>query len=112
MSDVIAGLLILLGGFFAFVAALGLVRMPDVMIRMHASTKVGTLACGMIMAACALYFGTSEIIIRAVAIVLFLLLTAPIGAHMIVRSAISTGVPLWKNDGVDEDTLDPLKKDT
>ena len=114
MSETITGLLILLGGASAVIGALGLVRMPDVLIRMHASTKIGTLACGLIMAACAVYFGTSEIITRAVAVVLFLLLTAPIGAHMIGRSVISTGVPLWKNDGIGEDKLDgerPLKND-
>jgi multicomponent Na+:H+ antiporter subunit G len=114
MSEIITGILILLGGIFAVIGALGLVRMPDILIRMHASTKIGTLACGLIMAACAVFFGTSDIIIRAIAVVLFLLLTAPIGAHMIGRSVILTGVPLWKNDGIGEDALKsdlPLKDD-
>ena len=102
MSDTVTGILILCGSLFAVIGALGLLRLPDVLIRMHASTKIGTLACGLIMASCAVHFGTSEIIIRAVAVVLFLLLTAPIGAHMIGRSVLSTGVPLWK--GKDADT--------
>ena len=106
MIEILTGSLIILGGFFAVIGAIGLVRLPDVLLRMHASTKIGTLACGMIMVCCAVFFGTSDIIIRAIAVVLFLLLTAPIGAHMIGRSVVSTGVPLWKNDGIEEGKLD------
>jgi multicomponent Na+:H+ antiporter subunit G len=106
MIEIITGSLIILGGFFAVIGAIGLVRLPDVLLRMHASTKIGTLACGMIMVCCAVVFGTSDIIIRAIAVVLFLLLTAPIGAHMIGRSVVSTGVPLWKNDGIEQSELD------
>ncbi|MGX9355749.1 monovalent cation/H(+) antiporter subunit G [Roseobacteraceae bacterium S113] len=95
MGEWIVIVLILTGSAFGALGGLGIVRLPDVLIRMHASTKIGTLACGLICAGAAVYFGTSEIIIRAVAIVLFLLLTAPIAAHMIGRAAVSTGVPLY-----------------
>lgn len=106
MSEIIAGSLIILGGFFAVIGGLGIIRLPDVLLRMHASTKIGTLACGLILLSCAVIFGTSDIIIRVIAIVLFILLTAPIGAHMMGRSVVSTGVPLWKNDGIEESKLD------
>jgi multicomponent Na+:H+ antiporter subunit G len=106
MIDVIAGSLIILGGIFAFIGALGLLRMPDVLIRMHASTKIGTLSTGLILAGCAVVFGSSEIVIRVVAIVLFILLTAPIGAHMMGRSVVSTGVPLWKNEEFEKEKLE------
>ncbi|SHG74708.1 monovalent cation/H(+) antiporter subunit G [Marivita hallyeonensis] len=108
MSEIIAGSLIILGGVFALIGALGLVRMPDVLIRMHASTKIGTLSTGLILAGCAVVFGTPDIIIRVVAIVLFILLTAPIGAHMMGRSVVSTGVPLWKNEETEKDNLDEM----
>ncbi|MBM2319890.1 MULTISPECIES: monovalent cation/H(+) antiporter subunit G [Marivita] len=106
MIEVVAGSLIILGGFFAVIGALGLLRLPDVLLRMHASTKIGTLACGLILLSSAVIFGTSDIIIRVIAIVLFILLTAPIGAHMMGRSVVSTGVPLWKNEGLEEGKLD------
>jgi multicomponent Na+:H+ antiporter subunit G len=106
MIEIVAGSLIILGGFFAVIGAIGLLRLPDVLLRMHASTKIGTLACGLILLSSAAIFSTSDIIIRVIAIVLFILLTAPIGAHMIGRSVVSTGVPLWKNDGIEEGTLD------
>lgn len=102
MTETITSILVLVGGVFAALGGLGILRLPDVLIRMHATTKIGTLACGLIMAAVAVYFGTTEIFIRVVAIVLFLLLTAPLAAHMIGRTAISTGVALWQGkDPVD-----------
>jgi len=95
MMDYVIGILILSGGFFAVIASLGLVRLPDVLTRMHASTKIGTLSGGLIMAAVALHFAQLGTVILAGAIVVFLVLTAPIAGHMIGRATILTGVPLW-----------------
>ena len=92
---------VLLGGFFAFVAGLGGLRLPDVLIRMHATTKAGTLASGLIMLAVAAGFGDAPTVARAVAIVIFLLITAPVGAHMIGRAAFRSGVALWPPTKID-----------
>ena len=105
MVDYIMAAMILLGGFFCFVAGLGILRLPDVLIRMHASTKAGTLGAGLILGAVAVYFGDIATITRAVAAILFLLLTAPVAAHMIGRAAFKVGVPLWQTrieDGAEE----------
>jgi len=96
MADAIMAALVLLGGFFCFVAGLGILRLPDVLIRMHASTKAGTLGAGLILGAVAIHFGDAATITRAVAAILFLLLTAPVAAHMIGRAAFRAGVPLWR----------------
>jgi len=95
MAEIIMAILILLGGFFCFVAGLGVLRLPDVLIRMHASTKAGTLGSGLILAAVAVFFADTATITRAVATILFLLITAPVAAHMIGRAAFKVGVPLW-----------------
>lgn len=97
MIEVAAGVLVILAGLFALVAALGVVRMPDLMLRMHASTKAGTLSCGLSMLAAALFFGELSTAVRAAGVVLFLLLTAPVAAHMLGRAALRTGVTtrLW-----------------
>lgn len=98
MTDWIVGILLIAGSGFALIAALGVVRLPDVLIRMHASTKVGTLSSGLVMLAAAIHFGEAQVVVRAIAIMLFLLLTAPIAAHMIGRAVIQTGVPLWRGE--------------
>ena len=101
MTEIVTALLVLAGGFFSFVAALGVLRLPDVLIRMHASTKAGTLGCGLILCAVAVHFGEAGIVARAVTAIVFLMLTAPVAAHMIGRAAFRTGVPLWKGTIVD-----------
>ncbi|MEM9845693.1 MAG: monovalent cation/H(+) antiporter subunit G [Pseudomonadota bacterium] len=95
MSPFIAAILVLIGSALTVLAGIGIMRLPDVFIRMHAATKVGTLGSGMIMAGTAVFFGDNDVVIRCVLIVFFLLLTAPIGAHMIGRAALRTGVKPW-----------------
>jgi multicomponent Na+:H+ antiporter subunit G len=92
----IVGVLCLAGGAFALVAGLGVVRLPDVLIRMHASTKAGTLGSGLILLAVAVHFQNGAVTAKAIVAVLFLMLTAPIAAHMIGRAAIRQGIALWR----------------
>jgi multicomponent Na+:H+ antiporter subunit G len=102
MRDVVTALLLVGGSFFCFVAALGVLRMPDTYIRMHASSKAGTLGCGLLLAAVAIHFGEVAVVSRALVTIAFVLVTAPAGAHMIGRAAHRTGVPLWSGSVVDE----------
>lgn len=102
MSDVVTALLLVSGGAFACVAGVGLVRMPDVYIRMHAATKAGTLGVGLIFAAVAAHFAEAGVAVRALAAIAFLMITAPVAAHMIGRAAYRVGVPLWNRSIIDE----------
>lgn len=88
MSDVIAGIFVLLGAGFSLIAAIGVVRLPDVLTRMHASTKAGTLGATLILIATSIIFADTSTIAKCVAAILFLLLTAPIAAHMIGRASL------------------------
>ncbi len=100
--ELLTAALAIFGGLFALAAALGVLRLPDVLIRMHASTKAGTLGCGLILLAVAVHFGETGVVARALAAIVFLMLTAPVAAHMIGRAAYRTGVPLWRGTVVDE----------
>lgn len=104
MSEVIAFALILIGSALTAAAGIGVLRLPDVFTRMHAATKVGTLGSGLILAGAAVHFGDAGIVLRCILIVVFLLLTAPIGAHMIGRAALRLGIPVWnaKSDAKDQ----------
>ena len=101
MLEIFLSACVLLGGFFAFIAGLGILRLPDVLIRMHATTKAGTLASGLVMLAVAAGVGDVSTLARAIAIVVFLLVTAPVAAHMIGRAAFRSGVPLWPPTKID-----------
>ena len=102
MIEIIVCVLMLVGSAFSVVGALGLVRFPDIYTRMHAATKVGTLGSGLIMAGTALHFADPAIVLRCILVVFFLLLTAPIGAHMIGRASLRLGITPWTQKGADE----------
>lgn len=102
MAESISQILLLLGAIFMLLAAIGLVRMPDVLMRMHSSTKSATLGVGLILLGVALHFGDFAIGVRALAIVVFMFSTAPVAAHMIGRAAYLSGVPLWEGTLSDE----------
>jgi multicomponent Na+:H+ antiporter subunit G len=87
MIDLIIAVFLILGGFFALVAAIGILRLPDVLMRMHASTKAGTLGSSLILIGAAVHFADAGTTTRVVAIIVFLMLTAPIAAHMLGRAA-------------------------
>jgi multicomponent Na+:H+ antiporter subunit G len=90
------------GALFILLAAVGFVRMPDFYLRVSVTTKAATLGIGLMLAGAAIYFGNLSVSTRVIAIVIFLLLTAPVAAHMIGRSAYFIGTKLWKKTIRDE----------
>ena len=96
MMELLASLLQLLGAGFMLIAALGLWRMPDLLTRMHATTKAGVLGAGLMLVGVLLNYPELPVLVRVVAIVGFTMLTAPIAAHVIGRAGYFIGVPLWE----------------
>ena len=102
MNAVLEALFIFLGVSFMLIASLGILRMPDVMLRMHAATKAGTVGIGFFMLALANHFDDLSVTIKAIAISLFVIATAPVAAHLIARAAYVAGVPLWNRTKIDD----------
>ena len=96
MTEVLSGILFLAGAILGLLAAVGVLRMPDVFTRMQASTKAATLGLGCLLAGLAIQRPEMSVVIRAVSIGAFVMLTTPVAAHVIARAAFLTGVPLWK----------------
>lgn len=105
MIEWIISLLLLLAASVVFLAAIGLLKMPDLPTRMHATTKSGVLAIVLIMIAVALFFARADITARALAIIAFTFITAPIAAHAIGRAGYLSGVALW-SESVRDDLKD------
>jgi multicomponent Na+:H+ antiporter subunit G len=102
MNELILIILMSLGSLFVLLAAIGLVRMPDLYLRISVTTKAATLGIGLILVSAAVYFQETSVTTRILAIILFILLTAPVGAHLLGRASYITGVPLWKESVLDE----------
>ena len=105
MTELLTELLILVGAVFMLLAALGVVRLPDLLTRMHATTKAATLGATLIMLAVALHFAQVAVVARALGVILFILMTAPVAAHVIGRAGYFVGSRLW--EGTLKDELKP-----
>ena len=103
LASVFTGGLLVIGSLLMLLASVGLMRLPDLPTRMHASTKAGSLGAAMIMLAVAVAIPEAHVFARSLAVIAFLLLTAPVAAHVIGRAGYFVGVPLW--DGTVKDDL-------
>lgn len=91
-----------LGTSLLLLAAVGILRMPDVFCRSSATPKAAVLGIGSILSGAIVHFGLEPVSARALATLAFLVITTPIAAYVIARAAYSTGVPLWEGTVRDE----------
>lgn len=101
--------LIVIGGFFLTVGTIGLLRLPNVYNRLHATSKATTLGASSMLLAGFVYFGPGGAGMTSLVGIVFLFLTAPTGAHMISRSAHRMGVGFhgdarWPADSEETDS--------
>ncbi|SHF67061.1 monovalent cation/H(+) antiporter subunit G [Ornithinibacillus halophilus] len=92
--NIIIILLLLFGSFFILSGSVGIIRFPDIYTRLHAATKASTLGLAGILigAFIFLYLEHSILSGKLLLALLFILMTAPISAHMISRAAHKVGV--------------------
>jgi len=102
MTDIATAIVWLVGSAFALLAAVGVMRMPDVFTRMQASTKASTLGLGCLLIGAALQMGDFASFVRVASIGAFVLLTTPVAGHVIARAAYFADVPLWEGTVLDE----------
>ena len=102
MSEALKAVLIVAGAMFLLVASVGVLRMPDLFTRMSAAAKAGTLGIGCMLAAVAVHFDETPVTTRAILIIAYFFLTAPVAAHMVGRAAYLVGTPLWRGTVRDE----------
>lgn len=102
MTDLLVMVFSGLGSIFILIASIGIVRMPDFFLRLSVTVKATTLGVGFILLSSVMYFGELPVTTKALAIVLFLFLTSPVGAQLIGRVAYFSGTKLWKNSVLDE----------
>lgn len=102
ITEIIVGILAFLGSLFVLFAAVGMIRMPDTYLRISVTTKAATLGIGLLLMAAAIYSYEIAITAKVLVIILFILLTAPVSAHLIGRTSYFSGVKLWKDSVMDD----------
>jgi len=113
-AEIVASVLLLIGLAFTLLGSIGLARFPDFYTRMHAPTKATTLGVSSMALAAVLVVpgGVVAVLMKALTIIAFLFLTAPIGAHMMARAARSGGIAPCEETHVDEMPAAPIGEDS
>ena len=89
VMEILVSIFLLIGAFFTLVGGIGMVRLPDLFMRLHAPTKSSTLGLGSFLIAAIIFaafngrFGFAEILIT-----LFAFITAPVSANLIAQAAL------------------------
>jgi multicomponent Na+:H+ antiporter subunit G len=89
LIEILSGIFLIGGGFFALIASLGLIRFRDLPSRMHAATKASGAAFALVLIAICLRNPGIETIIKSIAALGFAFLTLPVAAHLLGRNALS-----------------------
>lgn len=87
MSGWISALLALGGAVFVLIAALGVVRLPDVLSRLHAATKAGAFGAALLLGALLVQAPAASTAIKASLVLVAFYVTAPLAGHLVGRTA-------------------------
>lgn len=99
---IVGHLLVGIGSLLLLLAAVGILRLPDVFARMHAGTKAASLGVACVLAGTAVLAPTPATAVKVTLAILFQFATAPVAAHVIGRAAYRSGEPLWEGTVYDE----------
>lgn len=103
MIEIILAILSTIGALAILFASVGILRMPDFYLRLSVTVKASTLGVGLFLICAAIMFPDDiSVTTKSIAIIFFLIITAPIAAHMIGRAAYIKKTPLWKETVLDE----------
>ena len=94
--EVLSVIFILAGLFFLIVAAIGVIRLPDVFTRSHAVSLTDSLGAFFMLTGLAIYEGLSMNAFKILAVLALLYLQNPVIAHATLRAAIRAGLKPWE----------------
>ena len=102
IGSIVEGALLLVGCAFILLAAVGILRMPDLFTRLQVTSKASVLGMSCILSAAAVHFAEPAITTRVVVIIAFVVLTMPVATHLLARAGYATNVPLTPETVVNE----------
>lgn len=111
IAQILVSVLLISGALLFLIAAVGILRFPDLYTRMHAATKGSALAAMLMFIGVALFFVDVWVAVEALLVIVFIFLTAPVAGHMIGRAAHTLRTPMAEETVMDE-LLPQEKKNT
>ncbi len=99
ITEILVVALVAAGSFFGLVAVVGIIRLPDLYSRAHATSKSDTLGIILTLGGVALVFGADLAVAKTVLLAVFLFVTNPTAAHAITRAAYDQDIAPWTTEG-------------
>lgn len=96
MSEYFILFFLSVGALTTLIAAIGLLKMPDIYLRMSASTIAGTFGVASMLIAAAIHFWDLGLALHVLGVIIFLILTVPVGAHLMGRAAYIIKLDMWE----------------
>ncbi len=90
--DIVSGVFLAIGSFFLVVGSLGLLRMPDVFTRMHATSVSDTMGAGFLILGMIIQAGFTLVTVKLLIILLIFFFTGPLTTHALARGALAVGL--------------------
>ncbi len=97
----VAAFVLLIGSILGVLAAVGILRLPDLYTRLHAASLAGAGGAGLIVLVVATTSGDGAVAMRAVLGIVFLLLSTPVSAHLLARAARRSGLEPVRQTNID-----------
>ena len=89
VMEILVSIFLLIGAFFTLVGGIGMVRLPDLFMRLHAPTKSSTLGLGSFLIAAIIFAAfNGRFGFAAILITLFAFITAPVSANLMAQAAL------------------------
>jgi len=102
MTELISGILLIIGSLLMLLAGIGLLVLPDFLCRSHAVAKGMTLGIVLILISSGIQMDTSSARIKIALAVLFQLITIPVAGHLLGMVAFRKNIPRWKERPLDD----------
>ena len=96
--DILSIIFIVAGLFFLIVAAIGVIRFPDVFSRSHAVSLTDSLGAFLMLVGVAFHEGFGKNMLKILAVLALLYIQNPVIAHATVRAALRSGLKPWKRE--------------
>jgi multicomponent Na+:H+ antiporter subunit G len=102
MREIATSVLLLFGVGFILTAAIGVLRLPDVLCRAHAVAKAVTMGIFQMLLAFWIYIGADAVGLKIILAIFFQLVTIPLSSHLVALLAFQKDIPRWRKRPMDE----------
>jgi multicomponent Na+:H+ antiporter subunit G len=106
MIEILTTTLVLSGSLLMLTAAIGILRLPDVLCRSHAVAKALTLGIILILLASWLHLGSERIALKIVLATFFQIVTIPVSSHLLGQLALEKNLGRWRSRPMDDHRVD------